>query len=104
MRIIHIFFTHSDGKSLWQAAKDGNSYPPAEEILLKEARTYIEFSNFKSFLTDYSITFNETVVSAYDWPEAQWKVRYTLDIADEKEVILFMMQFGHLPCVVQNPS
>ena len=102
MRIIHIFFTHSDGKSLWQAAKDGNSYPPAEEILLKEARTYIEFSNFESFLDDYNITYNESIASTYDWPEAQWKARYNLDIADEKEIILFMMQFGHLPYIVQN--
>jgi len=102
MRVITIYFTHSDGKSLWKAAEDGNRYPPTEEILLKEARTGIEFYKFEEFLTDYSITFNETVVSVYDWPEAVWKVRYILDIADEKEIILFMMQFGHLPYVAQK--
>lgn len=97
-----MFFPHSDGKSLWQSAEDGDRYPPAEEILLKEARTYIEFSNFDEFLADYNITFNESVVSAYDWAEARWKVRYTFDIEDEKEIILFMMQFGHLPYIVQK--
>lgn len=102
MRLITITFDHGDEKSLWKAAEDGDRYPPTKDVLLKEAREYIEYYNFEEFLTDYNITFNESVVSAYDWAEARWKVRYTFDIEDEKEIILFMMQFGHLPYIVQK--